>query len=151
MVQIIECDLLECYCDVIIQSSNCQVVQGAGVAKVIRAKYPEVFVADQNNLLSPKEKLGTILPVLLHGEAPFYCFLNYNQLYYGRDKRYVDYEAFYTCLEKSKQKCLDLNCKIIGLPFLMSSVNGGGDWNVIYSMILSVFNDYLVAVIICKI
>ena len=149
MVNFVDYSLLGISVVVIIQSNNCFCTQGAGVAKAIRDKYPEVYLADCEN---PNiNKLGTVLPVKLSNNKPSYCFLNYNQYNYGRDKRYVNYEAFYNCLEKSENKCLKLGLSSLALPHGMSSNLAGGSWKIILPMIEDVFNKSSVDCFICKI
>ena len=152
MIELINQNLLDAKVDVIIQSNNCFNTMGAGIAKSIREKYPEVYEADQKTLRGNRDKLGNIYPIKLNTNSqPFYCFLNYNQFRYGRDKRYVDYEAFYTCLEKTRDKCLELGLTNIGIPANMSCSNAGGSWSIIFAMIEEVFNDKDLRVLICKI
>lgn len=150
MVSWSEKTLLEADVDIIIQSNNCFNTQGAGLAKAIREKYPEVYEADSKTAKGDPNKLGTILAVKLLDISPFYCFLNYNQYKFGRNKRQVNYESFYRCLELSKEKCLELGFKTIGIPHGMSCNNAGGCWPIILCMIESVFNDDQVEAIICK-
>jgi len=124
---------------------------GAGIAKLIRAKYPEVYAADCKTIKGDANKLGTILPVKLENSShPLYCFLNYNQFRYGRDRRYVNYESFYQCLKHTKEKCIELGMKSIGIPYKMSCANAGGSWSIIFSMIEEVFLDVNLDVFICK-
>lgn len=148
---IYNCNLLDIKVDIIIQSNNCFITQGTGIALAIRNKYPEVYKADQATVRGDRDKLGTILPVKLEANSqPYYCFLNYNQYNYGRNKRMVNYEAFYNCLELSRDKCIKLGYKSIGLPYFMSCKNASGDWNVISAMINSVFNNSDIDIFICK-
>jgi O-acetyl-ADP-ribose deacetylase (regulator of RNase III) len=150
MVTFWDCNLIDAKVDVIIQSNNCQNTQGAGIAKAIRAKYPEVYEADCQTIKGDINKLGTILPVKLNSEFPSYCFLNYNQYKFGRNKRQVDYEAFYKCLEASEIKAKELGLKTLGLPYKMSSCNAGGKWPVILGMIEAVFLESEIECYICK-
>ena len=151
MIQFLEQNLLDAKVDVIIQSNNCCCKQGRGIALSISEKYGEVYNADFNTISGDKTKLGKILPVRLHQKnQPYYCFLNFNQFNYGLEKRQVDYEAFYTCLEKSRDKCLSLGLESIGMPFGMSCNNAGGDWEIILAMVRKIFSDSKVNLFICK-
>jgi O-acetyl-ADP-ribose deacetylase (regulator of RNase III) len=151
MVDFLNQDLLEVSVDVIIQSNNCFCTQGTGIAKAIREKYPEVFTQDSLTKRGDANKLGTILPVkLVTSVAPYYCLLNYNQYKFGRNKRQVNYESFYRCLELSKDFCIKNGCKTLGLPYKMSCHNAGGSWPVVLCMIESVFNDENIKAYICK-
>lgn len=151
MVTFVDETLLQADVDIIIQSNNCFNTQGAGLAKAIREKYPEVFEADSKTIKGDPNKLGTILPVkLINLQRPFYCFLNYNQFKWGRDRRQVNYESFYRCLELSKEKCIELGYKTIGIAQGMSANNAGGTWPILFCMIEEVFNDDKVEALICK-
>lgn len=151
MINFVNINLLNAPVDVIIQSNNCFNIQGTGVAKAIREKYPEVYDADCETEKGSPSKLGTILAVpLAHGQQPYYCFLNYNQYKYGRGQRQVNYESFYRCLEATRDKCLELNLKTIGLPYNMSCNNAGGIWPICFCMIESVFLKTNLDVYICK-
>ena len=150
MIKTINKNILDVEVDIIIQSNNCFNTQGAGIAKAIRAKYPEVYAADCKTTKGDENKLGKILPVKLHTNKPSYCFLNYNQYGYGRDSRYVNYEYFYQCLEKTRDKALILELKTIAAPYGMSCFNAGGDWKVCEAMICSVFENSELVFFICK-
>lgn len=151
MVTWLDKTLLEAEVDVIIQSNNCFNTQGAGLAKAIREKYPEVYSADCQTVKGDPNKLGTILPVkLLQETKPFYCFLNYNQFKFGRTKRQVNYESFYRCLEASRDKCLELGYTTLGMPHNMSCNNAGGCWPIILGMMEDVFLNSQVDAYICK-
>ncbi len=139
MIKIVNQNILDIEVDIIIQSNNCFNTQGAGVAKAIRGKYPEVYLADLKTIKGDENKLGKILPVKLHTDKPSYCFLNYNQYGYGREARYVNYEYFYKCLEKVRDKTLLLGLNTIAAPFGMSCQNAGGDFSIIEALINSIF------------
>lgn len=151
MVDFLDINLIDAKVDVIIQSNNCFNTQGAGLAKAIKEKYPEVYAADCQTEKGDPNKLGTILPVkLLHDQQPFYCFLNYNQFKFGRNQRQVNYESFYRALTLSRDKCLELGYKTLGLAHGMSCNNAGGSWPIILCMIEDVFLQSEVQVYICK-
>ena len=64
----------------------------------------------------------------------------FSQYFYGYDgKRYTDYEAFYTCLEKAH------NSFIPELSFAslyhIGCDRGGANWNIILTMIKEVCKD----------
>jgi O-acetyl-ADP-ribose deacetylase (regulator of RNase III) len=150
MISFVDINLLDFECDVIIQSNNCFVTMGTGLAKAIREKYPEVYESDCKTYHGDIKKLGTILPVKLNSDLPSYCFLNYNQYRFGRNKRQVDYEAFYKCLEQSLQKIRELGLKTMGIAYGMSCNNAGGTWPICLCMIEAIFQDSEIEVYICK-
>jgi hypothetical protein len=71
---------------------------------------------------------------------------------FGYDgKRYTSYDAFYDCLIHIRDFCEKNDINKIALPYKIGSDRGGADWNVIYSMIESVFAKTNIMVEICKI
>ena len=66
-------------------------------------------------------------------------------------KRYTSYDAFYNCLIHIRDFCEKNAINKIALPYKIGSDRGGADWNVIYSMIESVFAKTNIMVEICRI
>ena len=76
----------------------------------------------------------------------------FTQERFGYDgKRYTSYDAFYVCLIHIRDFCEKNDINKIALPYKIGSDRGGADWNVIYSMIESVFVKTNIMVEICKI
>lgn len=76
---------------------NCIGVMGAGVAKAIANKWPQVKQAYLDSFIFPcPALLGMIQPVKIHDNLTILnCF---TQTFYGPgDKQYVDYNAVATC------------------------------------------------------
>lgn len=137
MVKYVKGDLLETHCDYICHQVNCQGVMGSGIAKQIREKWPEVFdeyIRRCNAAPSDNPSfwlLGTPQYVIV-GDI---CVINmFSQKDYGYDqRRYTSYDAFWECL-------VDIACttsvgKSIGFPKNIGCGLGGGDWNIISTMI----------------
>jgi len=124
------------YFDVICHGANCHCTMNSGIAKSIRAKYPEAYEVDCETTPGDKNKLGTITytkkqinPVVVN------CYTQFN---YGKDfKVYADYMG----IEKSLQAVKDtFPGKRIGLPKIGAGL-ARGDWNIIKGIIEKVFND----------
>jgi O-acetyl-ADP-ribose deacetylase (regulator of RNase III) len=119
---------------IILHGVNCQGVMGAGVAKAIRDRWPEVYegykrVCDE---YEPHSLLGMILTV----RAPdmptvVNCF---TQQWYGRDKdkRYVSYDAVDRCMKRVAEKFTDHDD--IHFPLIGCNL-GGGHWPVVREII----------------
>lgn len=111
---------------------NAQGKMRSGVAKAIRAKWPEAYneykaIYDHEGL-----ELGSI--VYVHAfKAPCPVICNcITQEFYGRDgKQYVDYDAIRSCM---KELNLVATGDAIAIPKIGSAL-GGGDWNHIVSII----------------
>lgn len=125
---------------------NCKGAMGAGIAKTIKEKYPNVYtkykrVCDSQN--NSSDLLGKI-QVIKVIEKGFYIVNLFGQdNYHSASGRCTNYEAFYTCLEKLREyiyKNPDGE-KTVAFPYKIASNLAGGDWNVILSMIKSVFEN----------
>ena len=115
------------------QQVNCKKVMGAGLAKQIRNKYPEVY-HEYMNVDNPM--LGYILPVFTHDGR--LCINMYAQDGYGKDKRYTNYEAFKDCLNAIKGLIKDHHIRKdipVAFPYGIGCGLAGGDWYVILGML----------------
>ena len=115
---------------------NCQKTMGAGIAKQIKTRWPQV----EQNYLTNKPILGTIQMVLVDEKQAVVNM--YAQDECGTAHRQTNYEAFYKCLEEIHSKTK--NTSTIGFPYKIGCGLGGGDWDVILCMIEKVLNDRLI-------
>ena len=110
--------------------TNCVGVMGAGVAKAIRAKYPEVF--SQYKTLCDTNKddntrlLGTVQAVESKGKVILNLF---TQLGFGHGIQ-VDYNAVRSCFQILNAKAEEMEITRIGFPKIGAGL-GGGDWETI--------------------
>lgn len=150
MVEYVEGDLLEKdYLDHIVQQVNCKGAMNSGIAKAIRKKYPIVY--DKYRALcettdTPGTLLGRKLSVrTIKDDGSDITIHNiFAQTNYGYDgKRYTDYEAFASALEKVKNEITrtDMTITTIGFPHRIGCDRGGGDWKIIQSIIVSTFEN----------
>lgn len=129
----IQGNLLDSNINYICHQVNCQKVIGTGIAKQIADRWPQVKEEYQSN----NATLGNISMTLVgERQAVINMYAQYN---YGTDKRYTDYEAFYSCLEKIHDVTKDTS--IIGFPYGIGCGLGGGDWDIIEKMIEKVLFD----------
>lgn len=151
MVKEVECDIFDSGADIVCHSCNCQVCFGAGIALEIKNRFPEVFMDDCETIRGDRGKLGTIRIVKLTTYHPTikYCTNMYSQFSMGRDKRHVNYEALYRCLEAIRGHITNTAFKI-AFPYKLSSQNAGGSWKVVKCMLEDVFMDSPREVLICK-
>lgn len=143
MIEYRKGNLLDVTSGVIAHGVNCQGVMGSGVAKAIREKYPivyEEYRKDVNSWIegfsSTGGQLGRVQFVPISKVLVIAnCF---TQDFYGTLKRHVNYDAvassFYK-LNKRRDFYGQLNIPKIGAGL------GGGDWNVIESIIKSEYKD----------
>jgi O-acetyl-ADP-ribose deacetylase (regulator of RNase III) len=133
--------------------TNCMRVMGSGVALGVRQKYPAAFTAYKETIkkwaLLGCSPLGDISFAKIHDRK--YVFNLNAQMRYGfTGDRFLDYEAMYKTLEKTRETMNDLELTTLGVPYKMGSDRAGGDWNVVLAMLKSVFDDSPIAVTIVK-
>jgi len=123
--------------DVIIHGCNCFCVMGAGIAKGIKANFPEAYQADLQTQKGDKTKLGTITFAEVATKHGSLVVVNaYTQYNYKGKGRKVDYKAVRSAFEKIKQHFSD---KRIGYPAIGAGL-AGGDWNIISDIIEEVLS-----------
>jgi O-acetyl-ADP-ribose deacetylase (regulator of RNase III) len=128
-------DLLNVDGGVIVHGCNAQNVMGSGVALAIKRKYPlafDVYVNAKNNYL------GTYTSISVSDRLTIVNAIT--QEYYGNmhNVRYVSYDALANVMTHiSKQKhWTDLHIPKIGAGL------GGGNWNIISSIITECIGDH---------
>ena len=149
MIKHIKCDIFESGADVILHQVNCQGIMGSGIAKQVKAKYPNVFLSYKKicDGFSDKKKLLGMGQCVRTDDGKFIVNL-FAQENFGYDgKCYTDYKALKKCLEQVRDYPM-FDEQIIAIPYLMGCHRGGGDWNVVYKMIEEVFKDN--DVLICE-
>lgn len=110
---------------------NCMGVMGSGIAKQIKDKYPKVF--DEYKVrCSYGNNLGQIQTIRLPDNR--ICVNMFAQGYYGRDKRYTDYNAFKSCLNNLAVVMNSAGMSRynkVAFPHGIGCGLAGGDWYVI--------------------
>ena len=145
----VKCDILEIDCQVICHQVNCMGAMRSGVAKAIREKWPVVYETYLLGLKLKSETLGTIS--VADVDRNKHVVNMYSQYEYGYDgKRYTSYDAFCSCIEEIKAFAIYNDIKSIAFPYNIGCCRGGANWNVIYTMIESVFNDTDLDIYICQ-
>ena len=118
--------------DVNIHGCNCMCAMGAGIAKQIKAQFPEAYEADCETEKASRDKLGTIS----HAEVPrgdhtLTIVNGYTQYHWkGPDGR-ADYDAIREVMQAVKQQFAGQR---IGYPKIGAGL-AGGDWDVISKII----------------
>lgn len=148
MVTIIERNLLDDDSEANFQCLNCQCAQNSGVAAAIKRKWPSIERAD-NDFKFPRSdprRLGEIVRSNENGKVLYGIF---GQFFYGREKRQLNYEAFYSGLEKIKSDMIFSGLTSIGTCYKVGCDRAGGNWNIVRTMIEEVLGEFKVN--ICKI
>lgn len=121
--------------DVFCHQCNCFGRMGAGIAKQIAVKYPEVAKADKENFkaLGAYKQFGNILPVECHDGR--ICVNMYSQFTYGIGVVQTDYEKFEECLRKLRIFLKDHPDKKVGFPYMIGCGLAGGKWDIIEGLL----------------
>ena len=120
---------------VIVHGCNCFNTMGSGMAKQIKAQYPEAYKVDQITTKGDRGKLGRFS----HAVIDDVIIVNaYTQYRYGRDKVYVDYDALKTVITRI---CMDIREGTIAMPKIGCGL-AGGDWDIVSEILESVSNEY---------
>lgn len=131
-MKIVQGDLIELALngvfDVIIHGCNCQCTMGAGIAKLIRAKFPEAFEADLQTKKGDRSKLGTISTAKVMRNNHEITIINaYTQFNWRGSGVLADYEAIRKAMLKIKSL---YSGSRIGYPMIGAGL-AGGDWDTI--------------------
>ncbi|MEZ4439181.1 MAG: macro domain-containing protein [Polyangiaceae bacterium] len=135
-MKIIEGDLLrlaECgELDVIVHGCNCQCTMGAGIAKAIKASFPEAYQADLATAKGDRSKMGNISTADIERAGIRFVVVNgYTQFHYrGRGVK-VDYDAIRSVFATVREGFAG---RRIGYPKIGAGL-GGGDWERIAGII----------------
>lgn len=132
-------DLVKGNYPIFCQQVNCKGVMGAGLAKQIRKKYPEVYKEYKDICDFDKAILG--VSHFTKTSDGRICICLFSQDDYGRSKCYTDYKAFKACLRGIAlyMQCKPLDCTV-AFPYGIGCGLAGGDWNIVLKM-LKEFSD----------
>ena len=118
---------------------------GAGIARAIKARYPEAYRADCTTIQGDRGKLGTYTSAQYPDRLIFNLYTQYK---YGQDKLHLDYEALVNALHLMKDYLDEHDPnqhEIVGLPRIGCGL-AGGEWKLVEELIADVFFDRTVHV-----
>lgn len=136
MVTYVKGDLLDSDCDYICHQVNCQGVMGAGIAKQIRERWPKVYEGYKHFIDFHNKRSASLLGKILisNTDCPKRVVNMFSQDMYGYGgNRYTSYDAFARCLTTIGDHVR--NGSTIGFPKNIGCGLGGGNWNVISTLI----------------
>lgn len=144
MIKIVEGDILLAKEEIIGQQVNAQAVMGSGLAKQIRAKYPNVYdeyVEFCELYDNTRQRMGLVNFVEV--EEGKYIANLFGQEDYGRNKfiTYTNYDSLEMALRFLKSVA-KMNNMSVALPYNLGCGLANGNWNVVYRMIEVIFEDY---------
>jgi O-acetyl-ADP-ribose deacetylase (regulator of RNase III) len=136
MMRILKGDLIEFTMagrfDVIIHGCNCFCTMGAGIAKLIREKFPEAYQADLKTPIGDKNKLGTYsMAEINRNDKTFTSDNGYTQYEFSGHGPLVEYGAIQNLFTRIKK---DFSHQKIGYPKIGAGL-AKGNWEVISDII----------------
>ncbi|MED4817662.1 Appr-1-p processing protein [Bacillus atrophaeus] len=154
MINVIKGNILDATEDIIVQQVNCKGVMGAGLAKAILKRYPNVKSEYQsfrnfnlNKGLTDKDLLGLVNYVRVTDGKVIANVFGQIEIKKNRfDKTvYTKTEALTRGLKEVKELSKQLN-KSVAIPYGIGCGLAGGDWNMVSELIDSIFSDYKVTI-----
>jgi len=140
MIKYLTGDLLASPHKVLIHGCNDHGAMGSGIAKQIRAKYPNVYEIYHLRYKTFGLDLGDIIPVQsLDGKIIVNAITQHGSGHDG--KRYVDYDAVEKCFVQLNDRAIDWEVTEMALPRLGAGL-GGGDWSVIEEIIVRISTNF---------
>lgn len=140
MIKLIEGDLLDAKEDIIAHQSNTRGVWGAGLARELRAEYPDAYKWYKRVCEEYGDNLLGTCWVIDDGNK--YIANLFGQTGYGRDKNivYTSYHALETALRSLNVRS-DQDELSVALPWGLGCGLANGDWNIVYKIIDRVFEE----------
>ena len=137
-------DLLKSDCNVIAHQANCMGVMGAGIARQIASMYPEAYRADLEYSIpiGSRERLGRFSYARVRHQGHTRIVVNlYGQYRYGRGL-HTNYQALESAVRSLLKKLQKLERVKLGMPYGIGCGLAGGDWNIVYSMLSRLSDEY---------
>lgn len=118
--------------DLIVHGCNCYCAMGAGIAKGIKAEFPEAYEVDQQTKSGDRSKLGDCTFAEVETDGRKLIVVNaYTQFDFRGGGALVDYDAVRSCMKWIAKNYPDHR---IGLPKIGAGL-AGGDWEKISRII----------------
>ena len=118
--------------DVVVHGCNCQHTMGAGIAYMLKSRFPEVYEADLRTPKGERDKLGSIVSVPVTHEGVSFVVVNgYTQFHFRGDGLLVDYAAVRRVMRAVKEQH---SGKRIAYPRIGTGM-ARGDWGLLTAII----------------
>ena len=130
-------DIFKSDANIICHQVNLHGIMRSGIAKTIREKFPNVY--EEYRLYTPKAKLGDIL--IVNTNKSLLIANLYGQRRCSLTRNVTSYKYITKCLNKAKEYAKYNNLKI-AVPYGMSCVGAGGNWDKMLRILNQVFSDY---------
>jgi O-acetyl-ADP-ribose deacetylase (regulator of RNase III) len=148
-------DIFEAQIDILVHQCNCFHTFGGGIARVIADKFPEAFDADLNTPKGDPKKMGTLSLARVNADrgSQIDVIVNlYGQFKTSSSERMTSYDALDTGLRALEQRLVSKGKQnmVVGVPYQLGSGLGGGNWNVVKTILSEVFDKSPVHCMICR-
>ncbi|WP_024428304.1 macro domain-containing protein [Bacillus safensis] len=146
MIRIVERNILDTTKNIICHQVNCKGVMGAGLAKQIKSKYPNVYKDYKQLCKDQNIKRGLLGATQFVDVNENKTIANlFAQDSYGVKTRQTDYEAMELCLKSLKSVVTTDYSKYkgcsIAIPYGIGCGLAGGDWNIVKQMIDDILGE----------
>lgn len=141
---IVQGNLLQSDCLIVMHQANCQKTMGSGIAKQIREEFPEAYAADCRYYpSSPESKWGKYSCGISHSKSKIVVNL-YGQLTYWKPgmprTNFTDYAKLESAIELAFEELILPLKRVgkdpkVGVPMFMGCARAGGDWKVVSAML----------------
>lgn len=141
-MEIVNGNLFDAKCDVIVHQTNCIGLMGSGIAKEVRSRFPEVYksykeLCDRHKQ-HPSELLGQIQTFDV---GPYYLVNLFGQCGINKDwylgGKVTDYEALNRGFKALREFMESKGLTSLGVPYLFGCARGGGKWDEVTNIIIS--------------
>ena len=144
--------------NVIVHCANCFCTMGAGIAKIIKQRYPEAYRADCDFDFpkGSRKRLGQIsLAEVENGTkiiVNVYGQYDYKSNYFKKRSFYLNYEALENGLKLIRSYLMNREGEwVLGIPHGIGCGLAGGNWVAVREIITKTFGDTSeIKVVICK-
>lgn len=121
--------------DVIVHGCNCFCTMGSGIAKEVRARYPQAYDADCQTTSGDRKKLGSYSMVVVEKNDHQFAIVNaYTQYAYNKKGQTDDHFEYGAFLDVLLELAESVGALRIGLPYIGMGL-AGGDKEVILTLI----------------
>lgn len=137
-------DILEAKEKIIVQQVNCFAKMGAGLAKQLKDKWPELEIEYVNFCRDHKDPVNCLGKVFIFAvDNNRYVANVFGQFTYGRNKHFVytSYGALAKGLAITKQIAQDLDIHSVAIPNKIGCGLANGNWEIVKMIIKDVFTD----------
>lgn len=144
-IKIIEGNLFDSKADIIIHQCNDAGVMGSGIALELKIRYPHVFKSYRKDYLNGKLKLGYVNFTNATDHQVIANMISQN--FDSSTGCFTKYAALQECLNCVKSYAEShFENPTIALPYYMSCVRGGGNWDTVLRMVTDTFANFNVEI-----